>query len=92
MGGTVLPSIYQHPDSQVLSIYITHTWRVRIYYGRVIYFTLSTSRNYVPWAAQCYHPFFSASEQRDTRYILSILHYYTAGTVKYIILWASPWG
>ena len=29
---------------------------------------------------------FSTSEQRDTRYILSILYYYTAGIVKYIIL------
>ena len=40
----------QHPDSQLSSIYITHTWRVHIYYGSLFILLL------FPWAAQCHHP------------------------------------
>jgi len=47
MGALCRHPFIQRSDSQVFPIYITHTWRVRIYFGSIIYFTLSTSRNYV---------------------------------------------
>ena len=80
----------QHPDSQVFAIYITHTWRVCIYYSSIIYFaTLSTSRNYVLWVVQYHHPsiFFNIWTVRYKVYYTTIWREF----IKYRLLRANPW-